>query len=229
MEISNYVVRFCKDDTVLSKTIWESIEESAELLSLYYIPISCFIVCFTLKTCIQQETCVSSVNKGLPKTLTKLYQKAMRAILWNHHPACKGKIIRPEYLNSNEFLPEEVVDTLKELKRLAKNGIEKGELLFEFKTKETLEMVENCGLLNRLPNDGQYCFTHLTIQEFLAAWHVVDETIDPQGVEHFLKSHIHDSSWHLVIQFFAGLLRDKIEEEPDFKYKLEEMYERYVG
>ena len=228
VEIHNYVMKFCKVDTVLSDSIWNLIQYSAELLSLCYIPISCFIVCFTLKTCIEQETCVSSVNKVLPRTLTKLYQKAMRAILWNHHPACKGQPIRPEYLNSNEFLPAEVLCTLDELKRLAKNGMEKGELIFELKTKQTLEM-ENCGLLNRLPNDAQYCFTHLTIQEFLAAWHVVDETNDPQGVEHFLKSHINDSSWHLIIQFFAGLLRDKIEEIINFKYTFEEMYKRYVG
>ena len=105
VEISNYVVKFCKVDTVLSKTIWETIEESAELLSFCYIPIICFIMCFALKTHIEHETCVSSVNKGLPRTLTELYKKAIRAILWNHHPACKGKIIRSEYLNSNKFLP----------------------------------------------------------------------------------------------------------------------------
>ena len=44
----------------------------------------------------------------------------------------------PEYLNSNKFLPEEVLCTLDELKRLAKNGMDKGELIFEFETKDLI-------------------------------------------------------------------------------------------
>ena len=81
-----------------------------------------------------------------------------------------------------------------------------------------------------MPNDeGQYCFIHLTIQEFLAAWEVVDKTSDPEDVEHFLESHINDSNWHLIIQFFAGLLRDKIKERELSENMFKEMYKRFVS
>ena len=111
-EIQEYVEKFCKDDD--GTRMWNLIQESAELLSLCYIPIICFIVCFTLKKCIEQEKCISSVNRRFPRTLTELYKRAMRAILWDHHPTCKN------------------------LKRLAKNGMDKGELIFEFETKDLI-------------------------------------------------------------------------------------------
>jgi hypothetical protein len=54
-----------------------------------------------------------------------------------------------------------------------------------------------------------FCFLHLTIQEFLAALHVVD---DMENIGSFLSEHFGNPSWHLVIQFVAGLIGDKIRE-----------------
>ena len=70
--------------------------------------------------------------------------------------------------------------------------------------------MKNSGLLNNLssPVNTQFCFIHLTIQEFLAARHVT-ETFTPEKIKHFILSHIESGKWHLVLQFIAGLLGKK--------------------
>ena len=58
---------------------------------------------------------------------------------------------------------------------------------------------------------AQFCFTHLTIQEFLAAKHVTD-TMNDAELQKFVSDHIKDGAWQVVIQFVAGLL--SCQEEP---------------
>ncbi len=74
--------------------------------------------------------------------------------------------------------------------------------------------MKKSGLVNSLSNpifpvQTQYCFIHLTIQEFLAARHVT-ETLSPEEIEKFISTHIGSGKWHLVLQFIAGLLGEKM-------------------
>ncbi|CAB4042182.1 NACHT, LRR and PYD domains-containing 14-like [Paramuricea clavata] len=80
-------------------------------------------------------------------------------------------------------------------------------------------MKKSC-LLNSLSNpifpiQTQFCFIHLTIQEFLAARHVTEKLAPPE-IKKFISDHVGSGRWHLVLQFIAGLLGKKIEM---FKYK----------
>ncbi len=54
----------------------------------------------------------------------------------------------------------------------------------------------------------QFCFIHLTIQEFLAARHVT-ETFSPADIKKFISNNLRSHQWHLVLQFIAGLLGKK--------------------
>ena len=216
-EIENYVKKFCGDDNDMSTRMWNLIQESAELLSLCYIPVSCFIICLTMKKCIDSEF-------DVPRTMTELYKRAIRIILWDHNPAYKTKPKRKDYFKAK--LPEDLKCTLDKLKTLAKTGIEKRELIFEIEPENEFHAMMNCGLFNSLPNDEShyYCFLHLTIQEFLAALELIDKISSPKDVESFLSTHLADANWHLVIQFFAGLLADKFRNDKS----LMEMCKRYV-
>ncbi|XP_073230297.1 uncharacterized protein [Porites lutea] len=49
---------------------------------------------------------------------------------------------------------------------------------------------------------------HLTIQEFLAAKHLVD-TYSSEDLQKFISDHIQDGAWKVVMQFVAGLLAEK--------------------
>ena len=94
-------------------------------------------------------------------------------------------------------------------------------LIFELENDdEFVAKLSNCGLFNKLEDKRQnnFCFLHLTIQEFLAALHVVE---DMNSVESFLSEHIDDPRWHLVIQFVSGLIGDKMRESENERNALE--------
>ena len=219
-EIQEYVKKFCADDNDMSKRMWDLIQESAELLSLCYIPVSCYIICLTLKKCIQHE----DNEFNVPRTMTELYKRAIRIILWDHNPEYKTKPRKIDYLKTK--LPEDLQHILNKLKTLAKTGMQKRELIFQIETGDEFHAMRNCGLFNSLSKDESHycCFLHLTIQEFLAASELVDKISGPEDVESFLSTHIEDANWHLVIQFFAGLLADKFRKDESFMA----MCERYV-
>ena len=80
-----------------------------------------------------------------------------------------------------ENFPKELQKIFNRLGEVAFKGIEEGRLLFE---SNEVSGLEDCGLLHKLPdakpkawNDppkSQFCFTHLTVQEFFAAKYLVD-------------------------------------------------------
>ncbi len=195
-KIEEYVSRFCdnidRDD--LKPKIWNHIQSSSDLLNLCYIPVNCFIVCVTLSGCLNDPR---NATGALPTTLTKLYQTATNHFASHHNR------------NLDETSSEQ---TLEKLQELAFHGIERGQLVFNKKSFN--ELMKRSGLVNSLSNpvfpiQTQFCFIHLTIQEFLAARHVT-ETRTADEIEGFISTHIKDSKWYLVLQFLAGLLGEKM-------------------
>ena len=101
----------------------------------------------------------------------------------------------------------------KRLGEISFQGIIEGRLIFE---SGEVDDQENNGLFHRLPDSfsgltegrAQYCFLHLTIQEFLAAKYLVD-TYSSEDLQKFVSDHIQDGAWKVVMQFVAGLLAEK--------------------
>ena len=197
-KIKDYVNKFCDDDDTrkFEPKIWNHIGSSPELLNLCYIPVNSFIVCVTLSGCLSDPT---NDTGALPTTLTELYQTAVEHV--------------EKYHNRNEDQSPMKHEMLTKLQRLAFTGMENGQLVFNQGLFD--EEMKKSGLLNSLSNpifplQTQFCFVHLTIQEFLAAWHVT-ETFTPAKIKDFIFNHVGSSKWHLVLQFIAGLLGKKIE------------------
>ena len=206
-KIKDYVATFCKNNNTsnLKPMMWQHVESNSELLNLCYIPVNCFIVCVTLSGCLGDSQNNSS---ALPTTLTELYQKAVHYF---------EKYERDRNENSSQTTEK----TFKELQELAFDGMKQGRLIFQ--QKEVSEPMKNSCLLNSLPDlaftiQAQFCFTHLTIQEFLAAKHVT-ETLDAREVKKFISDRIQSRKWHLVLQFVAGLLGQKIKMSDGELYK----------
>ena len=210
-QIEEYVYKFCENDDDTAKKIWDHIKGSGELLSLCYVPVNSYIVCLTLKEIM--KTLKGGDFEGpketnhIPKTVTELYKRAVKVLIYRHHPRYKTQLRPSDYLV--QCFPEELESDLSEIKLAAKHGIENGELILKQATRSKFQEVANCGFFYKLPDKelNYFCFLHLTLQEFFAALSVVD---DMDNIDQFLEEAIKDPKWHLVIQFVAGLIGDKI-------------------
>ncbi|CAB3978598.1 NACHT, LRR and PYD domains-containing 14-like [Paramuricea clavata] len=196
-KIEEYVSRFCDNNnrSDFIPNIWNHINSSPELLNLCYIPANCFIVCVTLSGCFSDP---GNDTGALPTTLTELYQTAVDHFEKHHHRNAHGNSI-----------PEE---TLKKLQLISFRGMENGQLIFNQELFDA--QMKKSGLVNILSNpffpvQAQFCFIHLTIQEYLAARHVT-ETLAPVDIKKFIFDHVRRSKWHLVLQFMAELLGKKM-------------------
>ena len=214
-EVQNYVKKFCGADEQKSTEIWTLIKASPELLTLCYIPVSSYIVCLTLDESIKMDNQAEfGWQRNVPRTITELYQRAIKILLFRHNSEYRRKQISPEKLQSD----------LKKLKGIARKGMKEEKLIFN--DNEVDSEISDCGLFNvrglfnvcgsyKIEEQNIYCFLHLTIQEFLAALDVVD---DMDNVESFLSEHIKNPKWHLVILFVAGLIGDKFKEMESQRY-----------
>ncbi|XP_028413221.1 NACHT, LRR and PYD domains-containing protein 3-like [Dendronephthya gigantea] len=195
-KIEHYVSKFCENHkrSDLKPEMWKHINSSSDLLNLCYIPVNSFIVStvlFGYLTDPRNETAV------LPTTLTEVYQAAIKHFDKHHYRKTDGP--------SSE--------AIKNLQLKAYEGIKNGQLVFNEESID--EEMRRSGLLNKLSNpiyaaiQEQFCFIHLTLQEFLAAKHVI-ETQSPEEIKNFISSKVKDGKWHLVLQFIAGILGQKI-------------------
>ena len=205
-KIEGYVTKFCQshDRDDLKPKIWNHIKSSSDLLNSCYIPVNCWIVVTILFESVQGNPI--NKTKSLPTTLTELYQAAITHLDENHFRKVGGQSSR---------------EAIKKLQSLAFEGIEPMQLIFDSKSFD--EQMKQSGLLNSLSNphsqaQTQFCFLHLTIQEFLAARHVI-EVCSPEELEKFIFSHIKSGRWHLVLQFVAGLLGKEIKIFKKDRYK----------
>ena len=191
--------------------IWSHLSSNLELLSLCYIPVNARIICSLLETRLKlQED--DPIAKPLPSTSTEVYKEAVRLFIFKHHPEFQGKTLTQDFLVGNDDFSKTVRLTLNRAGALAKKGIEDGQLVFD---SHEVQRMENCGLFNRMPNkklsdsqyEAQYCFLHLTFQEFLAAREIAK--MNPDELMSFVRTNALDPKWHLVLQFVAGLLGDE--------------------
>ena len=194
-EIELYVSKFCENNKRrdLKPELWKHIKSSLDLLNLCYSPVNSLIVCSTLFERLSNQR---KDTGGLPTTLTELYQAAT-----THY----------EKHHSKELHGQSEEEALKRLQLVAYNGIKRGRLVFEDELFD--EQMKKSGLLNSLSNpysqaQTQFCFIHLTIQEFLAARHVA-ETFPVEEIKEFILGRIKNGQWHLVLRFIAGLLGKK--------------------
>jgi len=214
-QVEEYVEKFTKDDRGAERskeTIWQHISTNLNLFSLSYIPINCFIICSCLFYVLRTWG-----SSRLPTKLTEIYSIAIKIFFFRH-----GETYRYSETDCDQFvfkqfreLPSTVQEVFKRLGAIAFKGIKERRLIFG--TRE-VEGLEDCGLLHRLPDrpapgplkprEAQYCFTHLTIQEFLAAKYLVD-TKDDEQLRTFVCDNKDDGVWQIVTQFVAGLLQER--------------------
>ena len=209
-QVKDYVENFANDEEDVQdagKKIWEHIKTNMNIFSLCYIPVNCLIIC----SCLLQILKFQLTGVDFPTSLTEIYQRCVKIFFFRHDEHRED--LRREDINSKD-LPPEVEKKIKPLAKLAFDGLTQKRLIFG--QKEVPEDLVNCALFHRLPDsrhgaftyEAQYCFIHLTMQEFLAAKHIT-ETMKGEELRAFIADHIKNGEWQLVLQFVAGLLGEQ--------------------
>ena len=211
--VEEYVEKFTRGYPGTKEKMWGHIKSNINLFSLCYIPVNCFLICHCL---LQSILCESS---QLPTRMTDIYQMTVKMFLFNHMHNREGfpreeleKLKSTHMYGPFENFPEDLQKIFNSLGKIAYKGIEEERLLFE---SSEVSGLEDCGLLHKLPdlkpkawNDprkSQFCFIHLTVQEFFAAKHLVNSKTKEE-IERFVSDHINNGTWQVVLQFVAGLL-----------------------
>ena len=207
-QVEDYVEKFSKQGDK-AETIKRHITSNSNLQAFCYIPVNCFIICSCLL-----ELLGNTGFTSLPTRLTEIYSIAIKMFYFSYddnqyrNDKAQGQKF---FLKPFKELSSPVQEVFKRLGGIAFNGIKEGRLIFE---SHEVKDLESNGLFHRLPDTRerplgerreQYCFLHLTIQEFLAAKYLVD-TYSSKDLQKFVSDHIQYGAWRVVMQFVAGLL-----------------------
>ena len=234
-QVEEYVTKFSEEDKEAGETLKQHITSNINILSLCYIPASCFIICSSLFKMVKSH---ASKGLNLPTSLTGIYQKAVKIFYLRHTEQFRDKQYTQKEFESDE-LPREEEKKLEKLEKLAFEGIKEGRLIFG---ANEVRGMEDSALFHRLPDrevdsfssEGQFCFIHLTMQEFFAAKHLTN--MSETELKTFVQMNIKEGKWQLVFQFVAGLMENKktlpseiitdllpvkTEEKEDYRYNVQ--------
>ena len=210
--IQSYLESTTLDDPSLLTDLQNYILWYPHINGLMYIPLNSAIVVEVYRNSRKDEILV-------PKTMTELYSSLVRSLLLRHlleHPVHGKEEWR---VRSFSDLPQEVYQQLCELGRIAYRGILHDQQVIFFDLPKNLETL---GLMHCSPelyaDEGtavSYNFLHLTVQEYLAAFHLSQQPVEKQ-IEHFEKYkrqyHLQHHHFYMVLWFLCGLR--KFEEYP---------------
>ena len=166
--VDDYITQAFPEETERS-TFEQYLKRYPYIRSAMYIPLNCAIVVEVFRQ--------SGSIEDAPKTLTQLYTNLVKTALLRYlkcHPIYKEK----RWYLGNDFktdLPNEVYQQFLSLCQVAYEGVEKKQLTFnhlpeDFEGFNLMQKVEyihiSCG------QSYSYNFLHLSIQEYLAAYHI---------------------------------------------------------
>ena len=211
--IQSYLESSIPNDPSLLADLKKYISCYPHINSMMYIPLNSAIVVEVYRNSRKDETLV-------PKTMTELYSSLVRSLLLRHlldHPVHGKK--RRWRVRSFSDLPQDVYQQLCELGRIAYEGIlHDQQVIFS----DLPEDFETLGLMQSATelyvDEGaavSYNFLHLTVQEYLAAFHLSQQPVEKQ-IEHFreYKEHknrfyLNEHHFHMVLRFLCGISKFK--------------------
>ena len=192
-QVTEYIERYFRQNESFKRTVLEHITKNENLVSFAHIPVFCALMCSYFEYILKK----SKRLEDLPVSVSQLYDEVLNIFTRNH---IKKKI--PNFIRRES--------TLDVLSKFAADSLLTGMYLFEeeemkrLTSEEVVEELRISGLLHCGPpfnvsfseKTKYFCFSHLTLHEYLAArWFVKEKTIPMFG-----KVSI------VVYQFIAGIL-----------------------
>ena len=186
----------------------QSRSDFKEYLSLYpqihsmmYVPLNSAIVTHVYESCKSSGTVV-------PKTMTQLYSSLIRTLLLRYLKDKEEYKDTCTNINSFKDLPQPVYDQFCEICKIAYTGIMSAETELIF--QDLPSDFDPLGLMQTCPElyvdrgaSVSYNFLHLTVQEYLAAYHISQQSRDEQVA--FMRTCIENKKFVVVVRFLAGL------------------------
>ena len=189
-EVTEYIKSYFRENESMKHIVLEHITKNEDLLSFAHVPVLCALMCLHFEWVLK----ASGSYEDLPVKVSELYSEVLSVFERNH---IKKK---------QTFLGESTLDKLSDF--AAQSLLSRR---FEFTEEEMkrlnleevdVEALRRGGLLHCGPpfmisisqTTKYFCFTHLTVHEYLAARSFVKGREIPEGVS------------TMVLQFIAGIL-----------------------
>ena len=168
-------------------------------------PLSCYIVCTIFKNLYMDDNYGNRIVFG---TMTKLYNQYVRILLKRHLIDAQlidiNYVMPPCLVNKSDFdsvLPLIVWKNFSLLCRIAFDGVVKQKYIFgkEVSNVAKLSMMNTVIYINIFDVDQSSSFLHTTLQEYLAAIHLVTDS------KATYERNLNNRSHELVLAFYTGL------------------------
>ena len=191
-EVEEYIAKYFRENETMKNTVLDHIMKNEELVSCAHIPVLCALMCSYIEYVLEDP---NDNAQDLPVSTSDLYCEVLKTFEEKHN---KSKSSGSDKTSLTAKLSKFAADLLKE------NEFLFGEERLKNFTSEEVEFLRTCGLLHcgapfRVEfseTTRHFCFTHLTVQEYLAArWFVKRKEVPEKGTVTVM-----------VLQFIAGLL-----------------------
>ena len=208
-QVKEYIEKYFKNNENMKNAVLKHVTNNENLVSFAHIPMLCYLLCFEM-----EYTLAESENPDdLPVSTTDIYTKLVDIFELKH---CAESEYRQKEIPEQFKPPSVIKNTLDKLSELAAKLLLAGKVTFDEREMEGEFELEE---VNKLKGSGLlYCgqpfrtalitttkhfsFTHLTVQEFLAARWFVKENCVPD-----------EECSEMVFQFMAGMLSSEGNEE----------------
>ena len=190
-QVKNYIEKYFRENEVMKNAVMDHITKNDNLVSFAHIPVLCFLMCSYFEYILNE----SMNTDALPVSMGDIYSEVINMFLRKHS---RTKGAPPE-------------KTLDKLSKFAAHLLRKKKFLFSVVddmkrfSSEEVESLKASGLLHCGPpfrksfseTTKYFCFTHLTLQEYLAArWFVKQREIPSYS----------ENASGMVLQFMSGIL-----------------------